>query len=182
MLALQTIVGRNIASADQAVISVGHFAAGSANALNVMPAEAVVGGTARSYTAEVRDTLERRVRELATSLATAQGCTAEVTYRRLGTALVNHDEQVEVAIAAAASLVGADQVDGNVRPSTGGEDFATMLLQRPGAFMRIGNARGADGSFAALHTPRFDFNDEIIPLGAAYWVGLVRQELSLDGT
>jgi amidohydrolase len=179
LLGLQSIVGRNIASADQAVISVGYLAGGSAEALNVMPAEVTVGGTARSYTTEVRDVLETRLRELAASLAAAQRCTAEVTYLRKGTPVVNHDEQVDVAIAAATALVGAANVDGNVRPSTGGEDFASMLLQRAGAFMRIGNGKQADGSFAALHTPKFDFNDEVIPLGVAYWISLVKQELSL---
>ncbi len=175
LLGLQTIVSRNIASADQAVISVGHIAGGSAESPNVMPAEVIVSGTARSYKATVRDMLERRVRELAASLAAAQGCAAEVTYLRRGTALVNHDEAVPVAMAAAAAVAGADKVDGNVTPSTGGEDFAEMLLRCRGAFMRIGN--GIDPRGGALHTPIFNFNDDIIPLGAAYWVALVREEL-----
>lgn len=175
LLGLQTIVSRNIASADQAVISVGHIAGGSAESPNVMPAAVTVSGTARSYKATVRDTLERRVGELAASLAAAQGCSAEVTYLRRGTALVNDDDAVPVAMAAAAAVAGADKVDGNVTPSTGGEDFAEMLLRCRGAFMRIGN--GVDPRGAALHTPIFNFNDDIIPLGAAYWVALVREEL-----
>ncbi len=175
LLGLQTIVSRNIASAAQAVISVGYVGGGSAESPNVMPAEVTVAGTARSYTEAVRDTLERRVQELAASLAAAQGCSAEVAYLRRGTALVNHDEAVPVAMAAAAAVAGAENVDGNVTPSTGGEDFAEMLLRCRGAFMRIGN--GVDPRGAALHTPIYDFNDEIIPLGSAYWVALVREEL-----
>jgi hippurate hydrolase len=178
LLGLQTIVSRNIASADQAVISVGHIAAGSAESLNVMPAEVTVGGTARSYTTATRDILENRVRELAHNLAAAQGCTATVDYHRRGTTVVNHDDQLAVALAVAAELAGPDNVDGNIRPSTGGEDFASLLQACPGAFMRIGNGTRPDGSFSALHTPTYDFNDEIIPWGVAYWVGLVRHELS----
>ena len=175
LLALQTIVSRNVASVDQAVVSVGYLGGGSAESPNVMPAEVVIAGTARSYREPVRDILERRMRELAASLAAAQGCTAEVEYQRLGTALVNHDEAVPVAMAAASAVAGPEHVEGNVPPSTGGEDFADMLLRCRGAFMRIGNGEGKYA--AALHTPAYDFNDEIIPLGAAYWVALVAEEL-----
>jgi hippurate hydrolase len=178
LLGLQTIVSRNVASADQAVISVGYISAGSAESPNVMPAQVTVSGTARSYTTSVRDILENRLRELAQSLAAAQGCTADVQYHRRGTAVVNHDEQFAVAVAVATDLAGADHVDPNVRRSTGGEDFASLLEACPGAFMRIGNGTRADGSFSSLHTPTYDFNDEIIPWGVAYWVGLVRHELS----
>ena len=179
LLALQTIVPRNVAASDMAVISVGHVAGGSPVSPNVMPAEIVVGGTARSYRPETRDLLERRLGELAATMAAAQGCTAEFRYRRGVPALVNADEQVTVELAAAAALVGEEKVDPDVRPSTGGEDFAEMMHRRPGAFMRIGNGVGPDGRFHGLHTPMFDFNDEILPLGAAYWVSLVRQERPL---
>lgn len=179
LLGLQSIVSRNVASADQAVISVGHIIGGSAKATNVMPAEITVAGVARSYTPVVRDILETRVRELAASLAAVQGCTADVSYRRAGMALVNQDEQVAIAIAAASTLVGIEKVDGDAPRSTGGEDFAAMLEQRPGAFMRIGNGTLPNGSSPALHTPHYDFNDGIIPLGAAYWVNVVHEELGI---
>ncbi|UFN46933.1 M20 family metallopeptidase [Roseomonas sp. OT10] len=179
LLALQTIVPRNVAASEMAVVSVGHVAGGSPISPNVMPAEIAVAGTARSYAPAVRDLLERRLGELAAAMAAAQGCTAEFRYHRGVPAVINADEQVGVELAAAASLVGEAQVDPDVRPSTGGEDFSEMMNRVPGAFMRIGNGVGPDGRFHGLHTPLYDFNDEILPLGAAYWVSLVRQELGL---
>ena len=178
--ALQTIVSRNVAAADAAVISVGAVHGGSAEALNVMPAEVMLGGTARSYTVAVRDTMERRMRELAEGLAASFGCTAVVDYRRMGTALVNHPEQTAVAVAAATALVGAGRVDGNAAPVTGGEDFANMLEARPGAFVFLG--QGAGGATAeGLHTPTYDFNDDAIPFGVGYWVSLVHEEMGGAG-
>jgi hippurate hydrolase len=178
VLALQTIVGRNIAAIEPAVISVGYIGGGARRSTNVMPAEIVVGGTSRSYSEPTRDIIERRMRELATTLAAAHGCSAEVEFRRLGKALVNHAEQTQVAIKAAASVVGETKVDGNTKPITAGEDFTEMLLRKPGAFIFIGNGIDADGGAQGLHTPRFEFNDGILALGASYWVSLVREELA----
>ncbi len=176
VLALQTVVSRNVAAADAAVISVGAIAAGSPEALNVMPSTVALGGTARSYTPAVRDTMERRMRELATGLATTFGCTADVEYDRMGTALVNHAEQTARAVAAATALVGAEAVDGNTRPVTGGEDFASMLEAKPGAFVFMGQGAGGATS-EGLHTPTYDFNDDAIAYGTGFWVSLVMQEM-----
>jgi hippurate hydrolase len=172
VLALQTIIGRNVPAIESAVLSVGSISGGSAEAPNVMPAALTITGTSRSYTPEVRDLLERRIGELAHGLAAAHGCTAESEYRRGVPATVNHAEQVQVALAAARGLANDDAVDPNHPPVMGAEDFSVMLEARPGAFMFIGNGKGA-----GLHTPHFDFNDRIIPLGIAYWAGLVEQEL-----
>jgi metal-dependent amidase/aminoacylase/carboxypeptidase family protein len=101
----------------------------------------------------------------------------EAAYERGPSALINQPEQVEVAIAAASAVGGADKVNDQLRPTTGGEDFAEMMQICPGAFMRIGNGVAEDGSFNAPHTPFYDFNDNIIPDGIRYWVGVVRQEL-----
>ena len=177
IMALQTIVSRNVAAIDSAVISVGAVHGGSAGALNVMPAEVVLGGTARSYTSAVRDTMERRMRELATGLATSFGCSAEVEYNRGGTAVVNHAEQTAIAVAAATDLVGAAQVDGNAPPVTGGEDFASMLQAKPGTFVFLGQGAGGATS-KGLHTPDYDFNDDAIPYGVGYWVTLVTQQMA----
>ena len=176
VLAHQTIIGRNVAAKDAAVLSVGAISGGSHIGANVMPAELTISGTSRSYTEAVRNLLDRRIGELAHCLAAAHGCTAEVEYRRGVPATVNHPEQTKVAYAAAAAIVGEAAVDPNPDPSTGAEDFALMLLQRPGAFMSIGGG-GVDGASPALHTPLCDFNDETIPLGVAYWVSVVAQEL-----
>ena len=113
---------------------------------------------------------------MAHGLAASYGCTAEAIYRRGAPALVNHEEQTEVARAAARSLVGADAVT-VIPPVTGAEDFALMLQQRPGAFMFLGAGTGSEGKSPEVHTPHYDFNDAIIPLGVAYWVGVVEQEM-----
>ena len=180
VLALQTIIGRNVPALDSAVLSVGSINGGSALSPNVMPAELVVTGTSRSYSPRIRDLLERRIGELAHAFATAHGCTVEVEYRRGVPATVNHGEQTDVAAAVAASLADEASVNLNLTPVTGAEDFSLMLEARPGNFMFIGGGTGPDGSSANLHTPHFDFNDEIIPLGVAYWVGLVEHELGLQ--
>ena len=177
ILGLQTIVGRNVPALEAAVISVGHIAHGSSEATNVMPAELIVSGTARFFVPAVRDTIERRLREMAEQFAALQGAKADVDLRWGAVPLVNHAEQVDVCAAAAATLVSADAVNTNGPASTGGEDFAFMLQQRPGAMIGIGNGVAPDGSFHGLHTPKYDFNDAIIPLGVAYWVELVHQEL-----
>ncbi|WP_338663192.1 M20 aminoacylase family protein [Pararoseomonas sp. SCSIO 73927] len=180
VLALQTIVSRNIAAVDTAVVSVGAIHGGSMESLNVMPAELVLGGTARSYTPAVRDTIERRMGELAQALASAFGCSAEVSYRRGTSPLVNHAEQTEVAKAAAGALVGAGSVEGDAPLVLGAEDFSSMLEARPGAFMFMGNGGGGATS-EGLHTPNYDFNDEAIPYGVGYWVSVVEQELGSVG-
>ena len=180
VMALQTVVARNIAAVDAAVISVGAVHGGSLHSTNVMPSEMVIGGTARSYTEAVRDVMERRMRELAAGLAVAFGCSAEVEYDRRGTALVNHAEQTEVALAAAADVAGAGKVDGMPPLITGGEDFSLMLQARPGAFIFMGQGAGGASS-EGLHTPTYDFNDEAIPVGVEYWVSLVGRELGSVG-
>jgi metal-dependent amidase/aminoacylase/carboxypeptidase family protein len=142
-----------------------------------VPSELVIAGTARSYADAVRTLLERRLIALAESTAATWGCRAEASYSRGPSALVNQPEQTQVGLAAARAVVGGDKVNGTLRPTTGGEDFAEMMRFRPGAFMRIGNGVAADGSFNAPHTPKYDFNDAIIPDGIAYWTNIVHQEL-----
>jgi hippurate hydrolase len=177
VLALQTIIGRNVRAIDAAVLSVGHIAAGDFGAPNIIPSEVILRGTARSYESEVGLLLEKRMVELAHALAAAYGCSAAVDYDRRYPPLVTHAEQTAVSIAAAAALVGAENVAGEAPRQTSAEDFSFMLDRRPGGFMLIGNGVAADGSFHNVHTPGYDFNDEILTLGAGYWVSLVRQEL-----
>lgn len=177
VLGLQGIVGRNVAPLDTAVISVGYIEGGQIESANVIPAELVIAGTARSYTDEVRDLIERRMGELAQATAQAWGCSAELAYDRGSCALVNAPAQVEVALAAARAVAGEDRVNGHLRPTTGSEDFAEMMRVRPGAFMRIGNGVASDGTFHAPHTPHYDFNDAIIADGVRYWVNVVRLEV-----
>ncbi|WP_426954634.1 amidohydrolase [Muricoccus radiodurans] len=175
LLAVHTILPRNLHPTESAALSVGHVSGGAFNSPNVMPSEVVVRGTARSFSPETQATIRRRLKELAEALAGAQGCTAEFAYDVLCPPTVNTAEKIPVAKAAAAAVVGEAAV-GEVELSTGGEDFAFMLREKPGVFMRIGNGE-ASGN---LHTPVYDFNDEALALGSAYWVSLVREELGLD--
>jgi hippurate hydrolase len=181
LLGLQSVVGRNVSAFDTAVISVGHIGGGSIEACNVLPAEIVVAGTARYFDNAVRDIIDTRIKDLAHSLAALHGARAEVDNSWIFDPLINNDEQTDVAIAAATELVGAEQVNNSAPAVTGGEDFAFMMQARPGAFIFLGNGVKEDGSFHGVHTPHYDFNDEIIPLGVNYWLSVVKQELNLRG-
>ncbi|UFN48533.1 M20 family metallopeptidase [Roseomonas sp. OT10] len=180
ILALQTIVSRNVAAVDSAVISVGAVQGGALGSTNVMPAEVVLGGTSRTFTPAIRELVERRMRELAEGLAALAGATVEFEYNKPGIPLVNHAEQTRIAAEVAAGLVGGDKVDENAVPTTGGEDFAYMLERKPGAFIFMGNGAGGATS-EGLHTPNYDFNDDAIPYGIRYWVSLVRREMGETG-
>ena len=175
VLGLQTIVGRNISAFDPAVISVGYIGGGDRESANVMPAKMTVSGTARHYKDTTKEIIERRITELAEGLAKMHGTGVEVEFVWVAEPLENADEPTDMAIAAAAAIVGAEAVNPNMPQTGGGEDFAYMLRQKQGAFIRIGNGEGSSG----VHTPKFDFNDAAIPYGVAYWVELVKQELKL---
>jgi hippurate hydrolase len=180
ILGLQTIVGRNISAFDTAVISVGHLGGGAIESCNVLPAQVVIGGTARYFNPPVKDIIETRITALAQQLATLHGATVEMFFDWIAMPVINAEEQTEVAIAAAASLVGANEVDREIQPVTGGEDFSFMMAEKPGAFIFLGNGVNEDGSFHGVHTPLYDFNDAAIPYGVGYWVSVVEQELQLQ--
>jgi hippurate hydrolase len=177
IMALQTIVSRNVSPLDTAVISVGSIHGGSNLSSNVMPAELEITGTQRCFTHETQAILDQRMEELAHACAAANDCTAKVELRWGTLPLVNHSEHTEIAAAAATAVVGAGQVATEAPPITAGEDFCYMLEAKPGAFIFIGNGVFESGRTPQVHTPHYDFNDEIIPLGVAYWVSLVKQEL-----
>lgn len=176
--ALQTIVARNVAATDSAVVSVGHIAGGSPDALNVMPSEVLVGGTMRAFTPPVQALVERRIRELAEQSAAMVGATAEVTLWWNTVPLINHGRETDAMLTAARALVGEARVDADTTPVTGGEDFAYMTREKAGALIFIGNGAEADGPVHGLHTPDYDFNDAALPYGIGFWVDLVRAELS----
>ena len=172
IMALQTIVSRNVPAKETAVISVGSVCGGDPGSPNIIPSRIFVNGTARSYSPKVRDLMEKRIAEIAHAQAAVFGCTADVVYQRRYPPLITHAEQTAVSVAAATALVGADKVESDAPPITGAEDCSFMLQTRPGSFVFIGN-----GANDPVHTPGYDFNDEILTLGAAYWVQLVRTEL-----
>ena len=176
ILALQTIVSRNISATDSAVISVGAIEGGSFRSANIMPSEIRIAGTVRSFSESVRQLIERRINELANGLAMTSDCTAHVEYSHGGITLVNHEEQTRRAIQAAETVVGVDSVNKNRELYMGSEDFAFMLEKRPGAFIFMGiNDKTIS---VKLHSPDYNFNDEAIPFGVAFWISLVQQELT----
>ncbi len=179
VMALQTVISRNVPPLDAAVISLGSIHGGSNQSSNVMPAEIELTGTMRCFTKATQAILDRRMEELAHAMAAANGCTAEVKLNWGTTPLVNHADHTDTAIAAANALVGSDNVAPDSPPITGGEDFCYMLEAKPGAFIFIGNGVAASGPTHAVHTPHFNFNDDIIPLGVAWWINVVREELRL---
>ena len=167
---IQSIVSRNVDPLQAAVISICVFQAGSTD--NVIPQTALLRGTARSLTPEVRDLLERRLHEVVTGTAQLYGATAKLTYKRDYPVPRNHERQAAFAAAVAAQVVGQERVDDRFAPVMGAEDFSFMLEARPGAFIFVGN-----GDSAGLHHPAYDFNDETIPIGTSYWVKLVETAL-----
>ena len=167
---IQSIVSRNVDPLHAAVISICVFQAGTTD--NVIPQTALLRGTARSLTPEVRDLLERRLHEVVTGTAQLYGASAKLTYKRDYPVTSNHERQAAFAASVAGQVVGPERVDDHVAPVMGAEDFSFMLLARPGAFIFVGN-----GDSAGLHHPAYDFNDEAIPIGTSYWVKLVESAL-----
>lgn len=173
VLALQTIPSRNVDPNEAVVISVGFMRGGSA--YNVIPDELHIGGTVRSFRAEVQDLLERRMGEIAAGTAAMHGATAELSYRRGYPPTINHADEAEFAADVAAEVCGADNVQRNIAPSLGGEDFSYMLQAVPGAMVWLGNGPGEGGCF--LHNARYDFNDNALPVGVSFFVRLAERFL-----
>jgi amidohydrolase len=167
---VQSIVARNVDPLQSAVVSICMFQAGSTD--NVIPQTAFLRGTARSLSPEVRDLLERRLREVVEGTARLYGAKATFTYKRDYPVTRNHERQTAFASAVAAEVVGRERVEENTPPVMGAEDFSFMLEARPGAFIFVGN-----GDSAGLHHPAYDFNDEVIPIGTSYWVRLAETAL-----
>ncbi len=178
VLGLQTLVARRVDALDSAVLSTCQFHAGSAT--NVIPDEATLSGTLRTLKPETRETMERLMRELVVGTAAANGAEAEFTFERGYPSVVNDPAAVERAALAGAKLLGADKVIHERLPGMGGEDFAYMAQKVPGCFVRIGQADGERGS-KPVHTVLYDFNDDILPIGASLWATLVEQELPRHG-
>ena len=175
VIALQSVVARRIDPRDAAVLSITQFHAGSTG--NVIPEEAVLNGTVRTLKPEVQDQVEQLLISLATATAAAHGAEAKVEYRRGYPPVVNAEAPTERAELAAAKVLGEERVIRERPPGMGGEDFSYMALKVPGCFVRIGQAAGERGS-TPVHHPRYDFNDDILPIGASFWSTLVEQELT----
>jgi len=171
VLALQTIVARNVDPVKQAVVSVTQIHGG--DAYNVIPQTALIAGTCRSFAPEVRDLIERRVGAIAHGVALALQIEVDVRYERGYPPTVNSEVETDLAADVAAEVVGDDRVDRATPPVMGAEDFAYMLEQRPGSYIFLGGGRPE----APLHSPQYDFNDEALTIGASYWARLVERLL-----
>jgi len=167
--ALQGIVSRNVDPLDAAVISVTRFQAGEA--YNIIPDQVTLGGTVRAFKAEVEDLLEAAMERTCAGVGAAHGVEATLDYRRGYPPTVNSAAEVAICRKVLHDLVGAERVHGDLPPSMGAEDFAYFLRERPGCYLWIGNGERQGGCM--LHNPHYDFNDDILTLGASYWVRLV---------
>jgi hippurate hydrolase len=145
-----------------------------------MPSEMRLAGTARCFDLATCSLLTQRLQAFGRHVAELHGCEIELAVDWEATPLVNPPGQTELALAAARRVVDPAQVDADFPPTMAAEDFADMLLEKPGAFMFLGNAGEPASTRAPLHTPQFDFNDDVIPYGVAYWVALVEQAGAAD--
>ncbi|MEP1355111.1 MAG: M20 aminoacylase family protein [Tateyamaria sp.] len=170
--ALQSIVSRNADPIDRIVVSITSFET-SSKAFNVIPQKVQIYGTVRTMSAEMRDLAERRVIEICKGVAATFGGVARVEYQRNYPVMVNHDEQTAFAAEVARSVSGQCEEAPLVM---GGEDFAFMLEERPGAYILVGN-----GDTAMVHHPEYNFNDEAIPAGCSWWAEIVEQRMPLAG-
>ena len=177
--AVQSVVARNLSAFDQAVVSLCAMQGGHPGAMSVIPGEVTLVGTARTYSEQVQQQVEDRLRQLCTGVAQGFGASAELVYERVYPATVNTVPEAHFAADVAASLVGEDRVWRNMLPSMGGEDFSFMLQAKPGAYIRIGQGAAHGPGPYPLHNSRYDFNDDILPLGAALHASLIEQSLPL---
>jgi len=171
--ALQTIVARSIEPVECGVVTIGHINGG--HIYNVIPEKVRMLGTARWFTPQVGDQLEAGVRRLATGIAASFGAKAEVMFDRAYPPTVNDAEATELAVRAARAVAGEARVVAMEKPTMGGEDFAFMLQVMQGSYIMLGSGRGDD---PMPHHPKYDFNDDVLSLGASYWATLAEQVLA----
>lgn len=176
--ALQTVASRNADPTEALVVSVTSMQTSQVGAYNVIPDHVKLLGTVRSFNTATRELAERRLREIVQGVASAMGAHAQLEYRHGYPATVNTPQEAAFAARVGAAVFGADNVITDANPSMGAEDFAYMLEQRPGAYVWLGQGSGANGCF--LHNPGYDFNDDVIPLGAGYLAALVEAALPIE--
>jgi amidohydrolase len=174
--AVQSIVSRNVRAVDSAVISLCAMQAGDMGAFSVVPGKATLVGTVRSFSPEVQDLVEKRLHEVCSGVALGLGASAHVHYERIYPATINAPAEARFAADVAQKLVGHEHVERQMDPSMGAEDFSFMLQVKPGAYLRLG--QGGEGS-CFLHNTRYDFNDDVLPLGAALHASLIEHGMPL---
>ena len=162
---LQSIVSRSASPFDSLVVTVTKFNAGTA--MNIIPETVEIAGTIRSLSEDARQLGMKRLREIAEGISVANNAQSSVVFQEGYPVTSNHEAETQKAVEIASSIAGAEKVEANTEATMGGEDFSYMLLERPGAFIFVGN-----GDTAGLHHPEYDFNDEAIPYGTSYWAKL----------
>jgi amidohydrolase len=172
---LQTIASRNVSPVDAIVISVCSMQTSQVGAFNVIPNAVQLIGTVRTFRAATQELAERRIREIATGVAESLGAGAKVEYIRGYPATVNTAREADFAAEVGERIFGRDNVVREFDPTMGGEDFSYMLQVRPGAYVLLGQGGGESGCY--LHNPSYDFNDDVIPLGAGYLAALAEAAL-----
>ncbi|MEN9357070.1 MAG: hypothetical protein RL695_1241 [Pseudomonadota bacterium] len=173
--ALQMLVARHTDPQEPAVLSVTRFHAGHAD--NVLPETACLGGTVRTFSEAQQSLMESAMRRVCEGIATTHGVHVSLDYEHGYPPTINSLAETALCAEVAAQTLGPDRVRTDLRPSMGAEDFAYMLRERPGCYAWLGNGNGGGQGGCMLHSPHYDFNDEIIPLGIAYWVRLVKRAL-----
>jgi len=179
---LQSVITRNKKPLDTAVLSITQIHAG--DAVNVVPDYAWLAGTVRTFTTETLDLIETRMRKIVQSTAEAYECSVEMTFHRNYPPTINSGKEARFAAAVMKEVVGEEKVDDTVEPTMGAEDFSFMLLAKPGCYAFLGNGNGGHreaGHGAGpcmLHNASYDFNDDLLPVGATYWVRLAQRFLA----
>ena len=173
--AAQSIVSRAVPPLRSGVVSLCSIQSGRPEAFSVIPAHALITGTVRTFADDVRSLIQKRLGEVCAGVSAAFGATARLRYERLYPATINTEAEAAFGAEVARELVGAGNFVADLEPSMGAEDFSFMLLHRPGAYFRIGQGGAETGCF--LHNTRYDFNDAILPLGAALFVRLAERAL-----
>ena len=174
--ALQTIPSRNTHPVDSVVISVTQIHAGDTH--NIIPDSARMHGTVRTFLEETRNEMPSSILRVAEGVCSAFGATCELDYMQCYPATINSVPETEISAKAVIDLVGEEKIIRNPTPSMGSEDFSYMLQARPGCYVLLGIGSGKGIGGCLLHSSRYDFNDEVLPIGASYWVTLVENELS----
>ncbi|MCX7960813.1 MAG: M20 family metallopeptidase [Burkholderiales bacterium] len=175
--ALQTIASRNASPLDSVVVSICSMETSQTNVFNVIPDAVTLVGTVRTFRPETRDMAERRIREIVAGIAAAMGGAGDIDYRRGYPATVNSEAEAAFAARVGARVFGAGNVVTDHEPTMGGEDFSYMLQARPGAYIFLGQGGLERGCM--LHNPNYDFNDEVIPLGAGFLAALAEESLPI---
>ena len=182
VMALQSIVSRNVDPIETAVLSVTNLNAGT-GAFNIIPDTATLHGTVRTFNNDMRKLIKERMQAIAENIAASFGASIEMTYDFQTDATVNSEDGIELAASAAASVVGSENVDTNCTPTMAGEDFGAFLVEKPGAFIFVGQGHPDNpehNNNRELHNPHYDFNDDIIPIGSSYFVELAKTYMPLD--